>query len=126
MKNFDMESFSNDLISCGILNGSLDDDDISGERWKLAYTDIFDKHTPMKSFRQKERSYPWMTHDIIKLMYEHDHVHVKTTQSNDLRLGQDYGNLQNKVTCIIKERNNVYFNDVHTLCRNDPQNVIGN
>ena len=28
MKNIDMESFSNDLISCDILNGSLDDDDI--------------------------------------------------------------------------------------------------
>ena len=29
MKNFDMESFSNDLISCDILNGSQDNDDIS-------------------------------------------------------------------------------------------------
>ena len=68
MKNFDMESFSNDLISCDILNGSLDgDDDIS--RWKLAYSDICDKRASMKSLRQKERSNPWMTHDIIKLMY---------------------------------------------------------
>ena len=40
VKNFDMESFSNDLISCDILNGSQDNDDISWERWKLAYTDI--------------------------------------------------------------------------------------
>ena len=54
MKNFDMESFPNDLISCDILNGSLDDDDISGERWKLAYTDVCDKHTPVKSLRQKK------------------------------------------------------------------------
>ena len=76
MKNFDMESFSNDLISCDILNGSLDDDDISGERWKLAHTDICDKHAPMKSLRQKERSNPWMTHGIIKLMYERDYVHA--------------------------------------------------
>ena len=51
MKNFDMESFSNDLISCDILNGSLDDDDISEETWKLAYTDICDKHAPTKSLR---------------------------------------------------------------------------
>ena len=55
MKNFDMESFSSDLISCDILNHSLDDDDISGERWKLAYTDICDKHAPMKCLRQKEQ-----------------------------------------------------------------------
>ena len=33
MKNFDMESFSNDLISCDILNGSRDNDDVSWERW---------------------------------------------------------------------------------------------
>ena len=32
MKNFHMESFSNDLISCDILNGSQDNDDVSWER----------------------------------------------------------------------------------------------
>ena len=33
----------------------------------------------------------------------------------------------NKVTCIIKERKNVYFNDIYTICRNDPdKNVVGN
>ena len=31
MKNFDMESFSNDLISCDILNGSQDNVDASWE-----------------------------------------------------------------------------------------------
>ena len=59
MKNFDMESFSNDLISCDILNGSLDDD-ISGERWKLAYTDIFDKHAQWKvSDKQNDQIHGW-------------------------------------------------------------------
>ena len=52
-RNFTMESFSNDLISCDILNGSQDNDVISWERWQLAYTDICAKHTPMKSLRQK-------------------------------------------------------------------------
>ena len=120
MKNFDMESFSNDIISCDILNGSQDNDDISWERWKSAYTDICDRHAPMKSLRLKKRSNPWMTHDIIKLMYERDYVHAKATQNNDSKLWQDYRNLRNKVTCIIKERKNAYFNDIHTLCRNDP------
>ena len=61
-----------------------------------------------------------MTHDIIKLMYERDHVQTKATQSNDSKLLQDYRNLRNKITCIMKERKNVYYNDIHTLCRNDP------
>ena len=67
MKNFDMESFSNDLSSCDILNGSQDNDDITWEMWKLAYTDICDKHVPMKSLRLKKWSNPWMTHDIKSL-----------------------------------------------------------
>ena len=75
----------------------------------------------MKSLRLKKLSNPWMTHDIIKLMYEHDHVHAMATQSNDSKLWQDYRNLRNKVTCIIKDRKNVYFNDIHTLCKNDPK-----
>ena len=41
MKNFDMESFSNDMIPCDIHNGSQDADDISWDLWKLAYTDIW-------------------------------------------------------------------------------------
>ena len=48
MKNFDMESFSNYLISCDIRNGSQEYEDTSWERWKLAYTDIFDKHGKWK------------------------------------------------------------------------------
>ena len=53
LKNFDMEGFSNDLISSDIFNGSQDNDDTSWERWKLTYTDICDKHAPKKRLRLK-------------------------------------------------------------------------
>ena len=123
-KNFDMESFSNDLISCDILNGSQDNDNISWDRWKLAYTNICDKHAPMKSLRLKKRSNPWMTHDIMSAkMYERDQVHAKATRSNDSKLWQDYRNLGNKVTSIIKERKNAYFNDIYALGRDDPKKM---
>ena len=45
-----------------------------------------------------------MTHDIIKRMYERGYVYAKATQSNDSKLWQDYRNLRNKVTSIIKKR----------------------
>ena len=54
MKYFDMKSLSNDLISCDMLNGSQDNDNISWYRWKLAYTDICDKHAPMKILTLKK------------------------------------------------------------------------
>ena len=126
MKNFDMESFSNNLISCDILNGSQENDDISWERWKLAYTDICDRHAPMKSLRLKKRSNPWMTHDILKLTYERDYVHAKATQSNDSKLWQDYRNLRNKVTCIIKDRKMPISKIFIHFAEMPPKDVVGN
>ena len=69
-----------------------------------------------------------MNPDSIKLMHERDnvHVHAKATKCNDSKLWQTYRNLRNKVTCVIKERKNVYFNDVYKICRNKPANVVGN
>ena len=64
-----------------------------------------------------------MTNDIIKLMYERDHVHARATQSNDSKSWQDYHNLRNKVTCIIKKRINSCFNCIHTLYRNNPKTM---
>ena len=40
MKNFDAEIFAHDLMSSDILNGSQDEDEISWDQWKLAYTEI--------------------------------------------------------------------------------------
>ena len=94
-KNFDINIFSHDLISCDILNGSQENDDISWSRWKSAYTEICDKHAPLISLKLKKESNPWITHDITKLMYELDYVHGKATQNNDQKLGQDYRKLRN-------------------------------
>ena len=104
MKNFDAEIFAHDLMSCDILNCSQDEDEISWEQWKLAYTEICDKHAPMKSLRLKKRSNPWITHDIIKLMYQRDKAHAKAKHTNLPLLWQIYRELRNKVTCVIKER----------------------
>ena len=64
-----------------------------------------------------------MTHDNIKLMYERDHVHAKATRGNDSKLWQDYRNLRNKVTRIIKERKNAYLIDINALGRNSSKKM---
>ena len=121
MKNFDADIFAHDLMSCDILNGSQDEGEISWEQWKSAYTKICDKHAPMKILRLKKRSNPWITHDIIKLMYQRDNVHANAIQNSDPLLWQKYRELRNKVTCVIKERKNAYFSDINVLCRDDPK-----
>ena len=51
MKNFDVEIFAHDLLLCDILNGFQDECEISWEQWKLAHTEMCDKHVSMKSLR---------------------------------------------------------------------------
>ena len=92
MKNVDAEIVAHYLMACDILNGSQDEGEISWEQWKLAYTEICDKHPPAKSLRLKKRSNPWITHDIIKLMYQRDIVHAKAVQKNDPYYGRITGN----------------------------------
>ena len=79
---------------------------------------------PNEKFKaEKKRSNPWKTHDIIKIMYERDHADAKATQGNDSKLWQDYRNLRNKVTSIIKERKNAYFNYIYALGRDNPKKM---
>ena len=87
MKNLDKESFSNDLISRDILNGSQDND-VSWERWKLAYTDICDRHAPMKSLRLKKpdqiHGWPMISQSLCMCatMYT-PRLHKATIQNRD-------------------------------------------
>ena len=86
MKNYDIESFSNFLILCDILNGSHDNNDISWEMWKLAYNDICDKHVLIEKCKTKKTikfmDDPWY-HKAYVWTRVCDHVQAKATQSND-------------------------------------------
>ena len=42
--------------------------------WKSAFVCVSDKHAPIKTSRLKVRSNPWMTSDIVKLMYKRDKI----------------------------------------------------
>ena len=75
MKQFNPENFFKDLNSCEILNGSLYDEDMSWEKWKLKFK------APIKVARLKKWSNPWITPEVVKLMYRRDHVHAKAVRT---------------------------------------------
>ena len=87
---------------------------ISWKWWKCAYTDICDKRH--KKFKIKQLSNPWMTHGIVKLMYERDCIHAKVIQNSDTKLWLDYQKLRNQVTCVITCRKCIFWS---YSCRND-------
>ena len=46
MKIFNPESFIDDLNSCEMLNGSICENDISCDKWRLNFTEICNKNAP--------------------------------------------------------------------------------
>ena len=77
MKQFNPDLFINDLNNCEVLYGSLYDQDVSWDEWKVKFNEICNKHAPIKLARLKKRSNPWIIPDVVKLMYKRDHVHAK-------------------------------------------------
>ena len=57
------------------------------------------------------------------LCWEFTGVHANAIQKSDPLLWQQYRELRNKVTCVIKERKNAYFSDMNVLCRDDPKRM---
>ena len=123
MKKFNPENFLNDLNSCKVLNGSLYDEDISWEKWKLKFNEICNKNAPIKVARLKKRSNPCITPDVVKLMYKRDHVYAKAVRTKSNILFDQYRSLRNQVTQVIKENKQKYYNEIHSLCATDPKKM---
>ena len=123
MKRFNPENFLNDFNSCEVLNGSLYDEDISWEKWKLKFNEICNKNAPIKVARLKKRSNPWITPDVIKQMYKRDHVHAKAVRTKSDILFDQYRSLRNQVTKVTKENKQTYYNEINHLCATDPKKM---
>ena len=91
---------------------------------EIAYMEMCDKHALMNILPLKKRSSPWITHDIIKLVYQrgNGYMHTKAIQKNYSILWKNYRDLRNKVTCAIKERKmpiSLYERPFEELIRRD-------
>ena len=123
MKFFNPESFIDDLNSCEMFNGSICENDISWDKWKHNFTEICNKNAPIKVARLKKRSNPWVTPDVVKLMYDRDHVHAKAMKTKDDSLYNYYRSLRNHVTKVIQENKSKYYKEINSLCANDPKKM---
>ena len=126
IKRFNPENFLDDLNSCEVLNGSLYDEDISREKWKLKFNEICNKNAPIKVARLKKWSNPWITPDVVKLMYKRDHVHAKAVRTKSDTLFDQYRSLRNQVTKVIKENKQKYYNEIKSMCDRPKENVVWN
>ena len=77
--------------------------------FKCDFLAVCNKHAPFKTRRLKSRYCPWISTDIIKLMYARDHAHKVAARGDDNDLWLQYRTLRNKVTATVRKAKSDYF-----------------
>ncbi len=73
---FHEAAFLIDIISSNNLQvNNTNDINMAWDKWSVSFQDICNKHAPLRKIRVRDRSNPWMTKDILHLMYSRDNVH---------------------------------------------------
>ena len=116
-KSFVPELFLNDVTKCfSNIDEFNEDTNACWLKWKSNFLTICDKHAPFKTRRLKQRSNPWMTKDILNMMYKRNHIHKKALNSHDPNerktLWNQYKHMRNKVTALIKQARKDYYNNI--------------
>jgi hypothetical protein len=125
-KGFNAEHFISDLAQSEVLNNASSDEmniENIWLKWKHDYLSICNKHAPFKEVRVKDRHNPWITSEIIKLMYKRDYIGEKAKIENDTDLLNEYKSLRNKVTYKIEQSKSDYLNNVTHKYSNNPKGL---
>ena len=76
-KNFNEEALLLDLRHNDCFLRDENDVEVSWKHWKQQFTETCNNHAPFVEKRLKARKCPWITPDIVKLMYRRDSIHGK-------------------------------------------------
>jgi hypothetical protein len=97
------------------------------EIWKSNFLQISDKYAPFTNKRLKNRSNPWITPDIIKLIYRREYLHkkaLKATNENEKNsYWSDYKKTRNLVTKTIREAKLEFYSNATNKCYNNSRKL---
>ena len=125
-KNFDRDLFMNDLRQSRVTVQNLSkysDIVTNWVQWKTEFLRICDLHAPIRVQRVKNRYNPWITHDIIKMMYERDYIKDKAAKTKSKLLDIQYRRLRNNVTESICNSKKQYFDKIVDKHKNDTRKL---
>ena len=91
--------------------------------FKSKFLHICRKHVLIVTRRLRNRYNPWVTLDIIKMMYDRDYLKRKAVKTKCQRMWNDYKKLRNRITYMIRKRKKQYFHDENLRCSNNPKEV---
>lgn len=118
-KKFDILAYNNALMDCNLL-GTVDK--CSGindawESWSKLVKSTMDHHAPLKTHRVKNRSNPWVTRELLLLMYERDDLHKRAIKSKKQDDYEQYRSSRNGVVKAVRKAKKEYYTEQITQSR---------
>ena len=100
----------NSILNNEVYDECTDNVIFKWNEWKSEFLRVSDKHAPIKECRLKNRCNPWITKELIQLMYKRDYFHKKATQcQNNDTYWEAYKELRNRVTKQCNKAKKDYF-----------------
>ena len=90
----------------------IPDIDTAASAWSSLFTDVADRHAPIKKLRVKGSSAPWLTPDLSTAMQEREFYHRKAIRSNSPSMWKKVKKLKSPVNKQLSERKANYFRDL--------------
>ena len=90
-----------------------------GKVWSVfhgLFVGAIDKVAPVKKVRLKQRSEPWITHEIVELMKERDKVLLEFKRSNQKSSFEQFCKIRNLIQNKVKKAN-FFYNDKVEECK---------
>ena len=124
-KNFNVNDFVQDVKECSTLyhEQGVNNETPSWSDWKKEFLRISDKHAPIKKSRVKERYSPWITPEIIKLMYKRDFLKAKSDQDGNPATLQEYRHTRNLVNMYVDKAKSSHVKDVSVKYKNNSRKL---
>ena len=125
-KTFNCDQFLTDLaLNDDIVNTEFDNNDLQQiwQKFKNAFIQISNCHAPIKSRRLKDRYNPWMSREIIDLMYERDRKKQQAVKLKSSEKWEQYTQLRNEINTKIRKAKKKYYNDELDRCQGNSKQI---
>ena len=94
-KNFNRESFRNDIAQQDWTCNGSDDPNVLRADWKTKFMDVVNFKAPLRTRRARIKKTPWINSELKKGMRDRDAAKRKAMASNDPRDWAKYKKLRN-------------------------------
>ena len=123
-KNFNEDEYLLDLketLQCFDYENDINTIDQKWIKWKCMFLEVCNRQAPLKIMRLKQRYCPWITKDIIKLIYKRDYLKMK--YDNDDSFKDEYIQIRNYITKLRRTNKKQYTKNILYTCKNDSKKL---